>query len=46
MLPSFLLANAITESDEETIEKEPDDAVLLYKFLVQINIFENKNGVK
>ena len=36
------------QSDEETKEKEPDDVVLIleYKFLLQINVFENKNVVK
>ena len=40
-------ASECDQSDEETIEKKTGRCgTLYYKFLVQINVFENKNGEK
>ena len=40
-------ASKCDQSDEETIEKKNQTMwYLCYKFFVQRNVFENKNGVK
>ena len=42
----FSESKLCNQSNEETIEKEPDDVVLiLYILFVQISVLENKNGV-